>query len=105
MLKKYFTILLLSVSSQQLLGQVLALENIRLKKIENNVWDFKVSDKRAYRLVRELTTECDSFTMIPNESLGDNALLGYLFNFKNYTVVYVLLKNNGVRGSLIKNTN
>jgi len=104
MLKKYITILLISVTSQQLSGQVLALENIRLKKIENNVWDFRVSDKRAYRLVRELTAECDSFTMIPTESLGDNALLGYLFNFKNHTVVYVLLKSKGVRGSLIKNT-
>lgn len=83
-------------------AQIKSLDGIELTQSEQGVYDFTVKDDyQSFKLVRDLAAECDSYTTIPDDILGTDALCGYFFHFKGYDVLYVLIPGGVVKGSLI----
>jgi len=99
-------IIILSIATLLSFGsfaQVKSLDGIELTQSEQSMYDFTVKgDYEAYRLAMDLAEECDSYTTIPDDILGTDALCGYFFHFKGHDVLYILVPGGMVKGSLIR---
>ena len=102
-MKKLFLIIAAFVGFQ-LSAQVKSIEGLKLTKVEEGLFDFTIKndDYKAYKLVRSLTEECTSYTLIPREVIGEDSICGYFFHFEGYDVLYILLRGGTVKGSLIE---
>lgn len=99
-------IIILSIATLLSFGsfaQVKSLDGVELTQSEQNVYDFTVNgDYHALKLAKDLAVECDSYTTIPDDILGTDALCGYFFHFNGYDVLYILVPGGVVKGSLIR---
>jgi hypothetical protein len=103
-MKKLFLIIA-AFAGFQLSAQVKSIEGLKLTKVEEGVFDFRIpegNDRKTYELVHSLADECQSYIDIPKELIGETAILGYYFFFENHEVIYLLYKGGRVSGSVIE---
>jgi len=101
-MKKILLIVALALGTQAI-AQSAPLNGVTLVQVKDKVQDFTLTDEaQIYYLHRELVAQCDSYTIIDEEILGDDALHGAFFYFKDEKVLFILCRGGTVKGSLIQ---
>ena len=101
-MKKILTIAAIILGSQ-VFAQSAPLNGVTLVQVEEGVKDFTIkNDAKAYALHQDLIEQCNSYTIIDEEILGEEGLFGVLFYFDNEAVLFILCRGGTIKGSLIE---
>lgn len=94
--------ILLTLITTGLHAQVAALKGVRLIEVEPGVHDFKIkNEKKAYYILMDLLSECNSYTEIKPPVLSEDCIYGYYLYFNGYDVIYIMKKGGLVVGGII----
>lgn len=97
-------IMMAMMLGSQLFAQEAPLQGVKLVQIEEGIQDFTITNEAtAYSLHQTLIDQCNSYTIIDEEVLGEEGLFGVFFHFEEQTVLFILCRGGTVKGSLIEN--